>query len=104
MRSARNRSIQGSWAGSVLPLGIIAVVGLCWGFGIGKPAIASLDARSEYLAIVGGSGRGEEEVMWLFDTRTEELIAVAWDRQAGMMMPLGRRSVSEDLQTAQGGR
>ncbi|MBT5382664.1 MAG: hypothetical protein HOL13_07480 [Phycisphaerae bacterium] len=90
-----------SWRGPVLPLALAALFGVCWltQFSI-RSATASFADRSEYLSVAAGSGRGEEEVLWMFDTRTEELIVVAWDRQAGMMVPLGRREVFNDIKVA----
>jgi hypothetical protein len=89
------------WRGPGMPLSLAAIVGLSWvGFSQTRSATASLDDRSEYLAVTASSGRGEEEVLWMFDTRSEELIVVAWDRQASMMMPLGRRDVSADVVSA----
>ncbi len=93
------------WSGPIMPLIATAIAGLGWlGVLAGRPATASLDDRSEYLTVTGSSGRGEEEVIWMFDTRAEELIVVAWDRQRSMMMPLGLRNVSADLTAAAGGR
>jgi len=88
-----------------LPLALAVIGSLVWaGISVTGSATASLDDRSEYLAVTASSGRGSEEVIWMFDTRTEELIVVAWDRQAGMMMPLGRRDVSADIVSAARGR
>jgi hypothetical protein len=89
------------WRGPILPLALAAVFGVCWlsQFSI-RSATASLADRSEYLSVAAGSGRGDEEVLWMLDTRTEELIVVAWDRQTGMMMPLGRREVFNDIKAA----
>jgi hypothetical protein len=93
------------WRGSGLPLALAVIGSLVWaGFSVTGSATASLDDRSEYLTVTASSGRGSEEVIWMFDTRTEELIVVAWDRQAGMMMPLGRRDVSADVVSAARGR
>ncbi len=93
------------WQGPAVPLIIAAVAALCWmTVATSHSATAALDDRSEYLAVTASSGRGQEEVIWIFDTRTEEIIAVAWDRNAKMMMPLGRRDVSADLTVASGSR
>jgi hypothetical protein len=92
------------WLGSALPLAIASIVALCWTFTTSRSALASLDDRSEYLAVTASSGRGPEEVIWMFDTRTEELIVVAWDRNAKMMMPIGMHDVSADVAAAAGSR
>ncbi len=60
--------------------------------------------RSTYLAVTAQSGRGQEEAVWIFDTRTEELIVVAWDRDSSSMRTLDRREVSRDLLTVEGSR
>jgi hypothetical protein len=93
------------WQRSAPPFALAAIAGLWWMTSNStRSATAFLDDRSEYLAVAASSGRGLEEVIWMFDTRTEELIVVAWDRSAGMMMPLGLRNVSADLDAAAGGR
>ncbi|MCP4759680.1 MAG: hypothetical protein GY894_04880 [Planctomycetes bacterium] len=60
--------------------------------------------RSNYLAVTARSGRGGEEAVWIFDTRTEELIVVAWDRNASSVRALDRREVSRDLLRVEAGR
>ena len=64
------------------------------------PVVASLDDRSAYLAVTARTGRSEESVLWLLDTQTEELIAVGWKQRSKSMLPMGRRSVAADVETA----
>ncbi len=90
--------------GPALPLGVLAAVVLGMAVTTPNPAIGVLDDRSEYIAVSGLSGREGEAVVWMLDTRSEELIAVTWDRAARMLAPLGRRSLSADLDTARKGR
>ncbi|HJO15371.1 MAG TPA: hypothetical protein QF800_00630 [Phycisphaerales bacterium] len=53
---------------------------------------------SDYLVVAGRSGRGDEEVLWLLDTRSGELIVAGWDRQEKRFVPLGRRSLTNDVE------
>ncbi|MDP7030087.1 MAG: hypothetical protein QF733_07700 [Phycisphaerales bacterium] len=90
--------------GPAVPLGIVAAIMLGMLATSPRTAVGVLDERSEYVAVTASSGRGAEDIVWLLDTRTEELIAVAWDREARRMAPLGRRSVAADVETARRGR
>ena len=90
--------------GPVVPLGLLAALILGMGLTAPNMAVGVLDDRSEYIAVTGRSGRSGEDVVWLLDTRTEELIAVAWSREARMLAPLGRRSITVDAETARKGR
>lgn len=101
--SARRRH---RWpTGPGLPLSIAAVLGvLAFWQGAEPTASGLLQDSSEYLTVSGRSGRGDSEVLWLLDTRSEELIVVDWDRTSRTIAPLGRRSIGADVQTAVRGR
>jgi len=93
------------WRGPVMPLAVLVAVGICTVLVPGaRPAAGLLDDRSEYLAVTGRSGRVNESIVWMLDTRTEELIAVSWDEQFKMMRPVGRRDLAADVTAASRGR
>ncbi|MDP7071087.1 MAG: hypothetical protein QF561_07040 [Phycisphaerales bacterium] len=98
MRCSRKWCVSAVLAAAAVVLP--ASLGLMW-----TPTAAAIGSdRSEYLAVTARSGRGEEEALWIFDTRTEELIVVAWDREASTMRTLDRREVSQDLLRVEAGR
>ena len=84
---------------------LILVPTLCW-YGSSNDAHAAWaqDALSDYLVVTGRSGRGDEEVLWVLDTRSEELLVVGWDRQERRFVPLGRRLIANDVAEALRGR
>ena len=93
------------WRGPAIPLAILIAVGIWTVLVPGAlPAAGLLEDRSEYLAITGRSGRANESIVWMLDTRTEELIAVSWDDQLKMMRPVGRRDIAADIAVAARGR
>jgi hypothetical protein len=94
-----------AWHRPMAPLAILVLAGFWMIIAPGSgPAAGFLDDRSEYLAVTGRSGRVGEGIIWMLDTRTEELIAVGWDQQLKMMRPLGRRDLAADVDTASRGR
>ncbi|MCH2135226.1 MAG: hypothetical protein MK101_01440 [Phycisphaerales bacterium] len=63
-------------------------------------AMGALEPRSNYLVITARSGEGDAEVLWLLDTRTEELSVAGWTHDGKGIRPWGTRSLSADLEHA----
>lgn len=55
--------------------------------------------RGNALAVSARTGLSNEQVLWLFDPQSMELVAVGWDRAGTAMTPLGRRNVARDVET-----
>ncbi len=104
-------SAQGQRSMWTLPLRATIVVTLVamaamWWPGSSNTAVATWmqGDLSDYLVVTGRSARGDEEVLWLLDTRSEELLVVGWDRQERRFVPLGRSSIADDVAEALRGR
>ncbi|MCH2139525.1 MAG: hypothetical protein MK100_00650 [Phycisphaerales bacterium] len=96
-----NRTKANVWSGPWVPGVLLVMASIVWGLQVGESQVeATIDDRSAYMAVTARTGRGEEAVLWMLDTQTEELIAVGWEQRAKSMLPMGRRSVAADVQTA----
>lgn len=81
-------------------LGLNAVLLLVLGIVTFAPrATGQFMPRGNTLAISARTGLSNEQVLWLFDPQTMELVAVGWDRTGTSMNPLGRRNVARDVET-----
>ena len=69
-----------------------------------QSAHAVIGDRSDYLAVTGAGVQGDHSVLWIFDTRTESLIATIWDQSIGTMRTLNLRQVSADIDASRLGR
>ncbi len=64
---------------------------------------ASVD-RGGYLVVTARSGEGDAQVLWLLDTRAEELAVAGWSQRANGLQTWGTRSLQQDLQFARRNR
>jgi hypothetical protein len=68
----------------------------------GEPnALAAIQERGEYLVVAGANGRGDDHVLWILDTRAEELVAAGWDNATKTMKGFGTRDINQDLALVQ---
>lgn len=61
-------------------------------------AFAEVQNRGDYLVVAGSNGQGDDQVLWILDTRAEELVAAGWDNNTHTMKGFGTRSVNQDLE------
>ena len=59
---------------------------------------AMSEDRGDYLVVSGASGLGDDQLLWILDTRAEELTVAGWDSGAKGVRGFGTRSVQRDLQ------
>lgn len=99
--AVRRPTLTNLLTGPGLPVAVVIALGsvLAWRHGEPTAGAVLLDP-SEYLIVSGRSGRGDEEVLWLLDTRSEELVVVGWDRTQRTMVPMGRREIDRDVTAA----
>ncbi len=84
--------------GPIPPITLTGVAVVLWLMpGMQRTTDAVFEDRSEYLAVTSALDDGAGSVLWVFDVRTEELLATAWDRSSGSMKALAIRPVSLDL-------
>lgn len=89
--------------GPALPLGTAALLGALalWRSDASTAdSLQGFQPRSNYLIITARSGEGDAEVLWLLDTRAEELSVAGWTQQGGGIRSWGTRSLPGDLDHA----
>ena len=60
-------------------------------------AIGQFRPSSNTLAITAASGTSKEQLLWMFNPRTMEMVVIGWDRSGTSMTPLDYRNVAEDV-------
>ena len=63
-------------------------------------ALSTSADRGGYLVVTGRSGEGDAQVLWLLDTRAEELAVAGWSQRTNGLKTWGTRSLQQDLQFA----
>ena len=83
-----------------VPLAVALVLGAMLVFGSSDPiAIAQSERanRGSYLTVTARSGEGDATVLWLLDTRAEELAVAGWSQRSKGLETWGTRSLQQDL-------
>jgi hypothetical protein len=62
---------------------------------------AAMQERGDYLVVAGANGQGDDQVLWILDTRAEELVAAGWDNASRAMKGFGTRDINQDLALVQ---
>ena len=55
-------------------------------------------SRGETMVVSGNSGRSTEQVLWMFDPQSMELVVVGWDQKGSGLEPLDRRLIQSDVE------
>lgn len=90
-------------SGVKVPLMLAVLLGGLVAFGPSdRQAVARSAApdRGGYLIVSARSGEGDAQVLWLLDTRAEELAVAGWSGRSGGLTTWGTRSVRQDLEFA----
>lgn len=61
-------------------------------------AIGQFQPNSTTLAVSASSGISQEQLLWMFNPQSMEMVVVGWDRTGQSMIPLDFRNVAEDVQ------
>lgn len=86
-----------------VPLVLAIVLGCVVMFGPTDPVAVAVSASSDrggYLVVTARSGEGDAQVLWLLDTRAEELAVAGWSQPTNGLKTWGTRSLQQDLQFA----
>jgi hypothetical protein len=65
---------------------------------------AQISVSSSYLAVPSQANGLTTGVVYIMNTSSQELVAVAWNRNKKKIMPLGYRNLSRDAQTVGGNK
>ena len=69
-----------------------------------EAALGLREDRSAYLVVSGASGQGDDQLLWILDTRSEELVLAGWDSTIHGLKGFGTRNVQADLAHARRNR
>jgi len=84
--------------GFALPVALAGVLGALALFRSDNALTAATSTdRADYLIVAGASGQGDDQVIWILDTRAEELALVGWDNGTQGLRGLGTRQLSRDI-------
>ena len=81
-----------------LPAALVTMLGTVLLLRGETDAFAAMQERGDYLVVAGSNGQGDDQVLWILDTRAEELVAAGWDNPTNAMKGFGTRSVNRDLE------
>ena len=106
MSSDRSLPDGSATAGQTLvarkPLGLICLnavlVLVLAAVSLGPNAIGQFQPNSTTLAVSAASGLSKEQLLWMFNPQSMEMVVVGWDRTGKSMVPLDFRNVAEDVQ------
>jgi len=68
----------------------------------GSRATAQSLARGEYTAVAGAAAGATSDVVYIFDTVNQEMVAVMWDPNANDLAGVGYRNLAADSAGAMG--
>jgi hypothetical protein len=69
-----------------------------------QAALGMGEDRAGYLVVSGASGQGTDHLLWILDTRSEELVLAGWDSTIRGLKGFGTRNVKADLEHARKNR
>ena len=91
------------WSPVKVPLIVAVLLAALLIIGPSDPLAVALSAapdRGGYLIVSARSGEGDAQVLWLLDTRAEELSVAGWSQVSGGLATWGTRSLQQDIQFA----
>ena len=83
----------------MIPAGLALVLGALVLHRHQDTATASMLSDADYVVVSGASGLGDDQLLWILDTRSRELVVAGWDNTAKGLVGHGTRSVSGDLES-----
>jgi hypothetical protein len=68
-------------------------------------AMAQLGVQSDYVMIAGEiQSRQDQEAIYILDLSTQKMVAIGYDSRTRKLLPLGVRTITEDVRLGSGGR
>lgn len=60
-------------------------------------AVGQFRSSNSTLAVSAASGVSKEQLLWMFNPQSMEIVVVGWDRTGKSMAPLDYRNVADDV-------